>query len=117
MTVAELLNDPSKWTREAYARNANGEAITARSPDAVCWCLTGALLRVFSTADTRYGSRDLQLAEAEEKLYEALRTEPDWEKYRADRRKDRDVFNLAAWNDAFGRTFADVRRLVEQAGV
>lgn len=37
------LATPERWTKEKNARNAVGEGTTSTSPDAVCWCLYGAL--------------------------------------------------------------------------
>lgn len=41
--VHELLSDPRKWTRGALARTAEGTETYPRSPNAVAWCLIGAL--------------------------------------------------------------------------
>lgn len=34
------------WTQGASARNAEGQAVTARDSTAVCWCINGAVVRV-----------------------------------------------------------------------
>lgn len=35
------------WTQGAYARSASGYSVDSNStPDAVCWCLSGAIIRV-----------------------------------------------------------------------
>src|SRR6478736_7659609 len=39
----ELLSDPDHWTVRADARLADGEPASPDHPDAVCWCLYGAL--------------------------------------------------------------------------
>ena len=52
MTAAELLRearklleDPSHWTKGAFAKAAAGCAIASTSDNAVCWCAIGALRR------------------------------------------------------------------------
>lgn len=47
--VRELLTDPNHWTREAWARKADGAACSFDDPDAGCWCLVGALMYVDPT--------------------------------------------------------------------
>lgn len=44
--VRELLSDPSRWTRGAYARDAEGNYANASGPNAVCWCAVGAFEKV-----------------------------------------------------------------------
>lgn len=46
-TVLELLRDPKRWTKGALARNATGDGCNARDGEAVCFCLVGALERVY----------------------------------------------------------------------
>ena len=41
----ELLSDINRWTQGGEAKNANERITGARSPDAVCWCILGALTR------------------------------------------------------------------------
>lgn len=47
MTVAELLESPERWTREAVARDSKGLSTYAEDPKAVCWCLAGAILKCY----------------------------------------------------------------------
>jgi hypothetical protein len=49
-TVADILRAargkierPENWTRDAEARNYYGDRVDRYDPDAVCWCLLGAL--------------------------------------------------------------------------
>lgn len=39
----ELLSDPKRWAKGAYAKTAAGLGVNARSPQAVCYCSSGAL--------------------------------------------------------------------------
>jgi hypothetical protein len=41
--VYELFQDKSKWTTGEFARDNSGYSMSFDSPDAVCWCLHGAL--------------------------------------------------------------------------
>lgn len=45
-----LLADPEKWTRHAYARDAEGVQKKASSPDAVCFCMVGAMKYITGAA-------------------------------------------------------------------
>lgn len=44
-TIA-LLSDPANWTTDYFARNAKGQDVDVRSPDATCFCIMGAIERV-----------------------------------------------------------------------
>ena len=59
MKPSELLSDPSKWTQGYYARDAKGDLQPARSPDATCFCIFGALLRCYE----RPGERSQKVAQ------------------------------------------------------
>jgi len=92
MTVAELLSDESKWTNGMFARDARGRSMNPRDAEASCWCLIGAVLRCYGTNVNRCIASLNRLKES---------IGPDVE----------------AWNDAPERTFADVRRVIEEAGI
>ena len=44
--LKSLLQVPERWTEYASARTAEGSPCDATYPGAVCWCLTGAVLKV-----------------------------------------------------------------------
>ena len=46
--MRELLATPDRWTRSFEARDSNGIECMYCDPDAVCWCLSGAMLKVIS---------------------------------------------------------------------
>ena len=48
-TVEELLSDPKRWTQSHSARNAHGMPVSVFSPEATCFCLYGALRRVYAS--------------------------------------------------------------------
>lgn len=92
MKIKELFSGPEKWTKRAYARTQDGAVAPCDSAGAVRWCLVGAL----------------------EKCY------PD----HADKRTARAAIHAAIkkgtipeWNDAPGRTFAEVKELVEKLDI
>jgi hypothetical protein len=44
-----LISDPDKWTRQVFARDAEGFVTNAGDPEAVCWCAFGALVKTART--------------------------------------------------------------------
>lgn len=44
--MRELLSDPKKWTKGAYARNCQGYGVPFKSEEAVCFCLQGAAMKI-----------------------------------------------------------------------
>lgn len=41
----ELVSNPKKWTKKTYARNYLDQSVAPMSPEAVCFCLYGAIER------------------------------------------------------------------------
>lgn len=96
MTVAELLDSPEKWTKGAIARDENGDdSIWEHDSKARCWCLTGAVFLC-------YGCPSFSVLE---KLENILADEGFGD------------CEVSTWNDAPERTFEDVRRVIEKAGI
>ncbi len=52
-TVKAVIADPAHWTQLAAARDADGRSISTDSPDAVCFCLWGAVVKSFPDKDDR----------------------------------------------------------------
>lgn len=46
-TAAQLVEDG--WTREAFARDAEGIACGPKDSRAVCWCITGAIFKAIGS--------------------------------------------------------------------
>lgn len=61
-TVAELLADKSRWTQRAYARLPDGHSVMDHNEDAVCFCVVGAIKRVYSDRVSRLMALDLMMA-------------------------------------------------------
>jgi len=45
----KILSDPSRWTRQFQARDSAGACIAWNQPEAVCFCLMGAINRAGMT--------------------------------------------------------------------
>lgn len=98
MTIGELLDQPEKWTRGATARDSEGHIQCSSSPEATCWCLLGACYR----CGIAEGSEQYEkLAGTIEEMF------PD--------RAEPDV--LVSFNDNPATCFADIRAVIEAAGV
>ena len=58
----DTLSDASKWTQGAVARDKHGEEAHFNSPDAVCWCILGAIYKaswkIWDDLDTRVNERN-----------------------------------------------------------
>lgn len=97
MKVRELLSDKSKWTKRAYARNAKGEKIESWNPDAVCFCLKGAINRCYQDSTEH--------ALVADKVENAIA------------RKDGFNIGIACFNDRESTTFSDIKKLVEELDI
>ena len=42
----ELISDESAWCRRAFARNSKGDSVRSNAPDAVQFCVKGAIYNV-----------------------------------------------------------------------
>lgn len=94
MKIKELLTDASKWTQGTSARNAQGKAVPTKSPEATSWCLVAAYVKV-------YGSNNFDefKLKVNSQLNRAM-TEP-----------------VSTWNDVRGRTFEEVKQLVNDLDI
>ena len=90
------------WTQDWYARDRDGESVAPHDSAATCYCLTGAVFAIQkgSSLDTN-GRRDER-----EDLHAALR---------ATLRDNNSSNSLTDFNDAKGRTRAEVLALIDRA--
>lgn len=96
----ELLSDPARWTQGEWSRDAKGLPSTYRDAGPpVCWCLRGAITRVAGGFDNSGG--------AEEIVEEAFRGAPH------PGQGERMLF--VEWQDAKGRTHAEVMALLDNS--
>jgi hypothetical protein len=87
MKVRELLSDESKWTKGYVARDIQGyPVLNFRDGRACSWCLVGAIRYCYSMYD------------------------PIWIKVKV----KLGCSVISEWNDTPGRTFAEVKALVEE---
>ena len=89
--VRELLSEPGRWTQGYFARDAAGQECASKDPAATCWCVVGAMVRL--------GSDDPR---------------PDIEFINALKAHLGPPCSLSMWNDAPGRTHADVLALLDR---
>lgn len=98
MKMRELLTDNSRWCQNSYARDVEGISVPTLSGEAYSFCLVGALVRCYEGD----GEADL----IEERLLAVMnQMGVDTE------------LGLTEWNDAPGRTFEEVKTVLEQADV
>jgi hypothetical protein len=95
MKAYELLSDSSKWTKGAGARDNDGIRCSPASPDAVCWCLFGAITRCYDNP--------FQIAAMVEKLISETYNEG--------------YYKAESFNDAPDTTYNDIISLLKEADV
>lgn len=88
----ELIGDPSRWTQGLSARNANGGFVGVRSPDAICWCVGGAIEYVGGTCPAAFTLLDQAAVEMT---------------------NDKGIYPYLFVNDKMGH--ADVMRMLDRA--
>ena len=99
MKAHELLSDESKWCQKTFAVDAHGVSIHCDNPRAVAWCLDGALLRCY--LDARASDRA-----AYRQVANAIRAGGPGT-----------LGGVSAWNDAPGRTYAEVYALLKRLDI
>lgn len=110
-TVVELLSPKVRWTKGTFARigdrmnSLDGPAVRSDDPCATCFCLLGAVHRVYHTE----AKRDAAIL----KLHIALEA-TGWP---VDLVKYAPTDDLVNWNDAEERTHEEVLALAVAAGV
>ena len=93
MKIHEFLTDETQWTRGAFARKKNGVSCSSLDPEAISWCLSGLVRKVYPEFQ-REGIINILCKEL---------------KY--------DAFGLSIWNDLPGRTFSDIKALALQKDI
>lgn len=100
MKIHELLASPTAWHQGSLAAKANGQACRVNDRDAVCWCLLGAVGRCYAGVEDGLGYYSVagRIAHA---VFGGSDTSD----------------SISAWNDAPGRTHAEVLALVKELDV
>lgn len=105
MNIQWLLTDSSKWTQNALAKTSKNELTWQDDLDAVCWSLLGAIRLCYPFAEQGY---IIQRVYDYLNLHYAPHKDIPW----SDEKKP-----MIFWNDEKTRTFADVRKLIEDLGI
>ena len=93
----ELLKDPKNWTQGKSARDVNSVPCEPSSPQATCWCLTGAAYKVSASLFNKSNFSENWL----EALHLLQQVVPGgW---------------IGPWNDAKDRTHAEVLNMIDLA--
>lgn len=98
-TIREALAVPSRWVQGVYATRENGSWTTGDDPTATCFCVLGAAAKVYPDPTLRDRAVRKMLQQLPERQLNAVPSD------------------LSKWNDAKGRTHADVLALLARAGV
>lgn len=97
MKAHELLADPKRWTKWAYARDVNGNGVKPESDDAVCWCIKGAIIKCYGGSFAQYGKQRNKVVDKLEELY--------------------DILQIHEFNDCIGTTHEQVVSLLKELDV
>lgn len=90
-----MLKSSKQWMQGAWARTKTGRETSWDNRYACCWCVDGAIAKCYKSRDARAAARAA--------LRRVVGVEEDW--------------CLWGWNDTPGRTFAEVRAAVREAGI
>lgn len=94
-SLKALLAEPHSWTKMALARNAARISVPPTSNDAICWCLTGAMMKVSSGGETQLSLSRL--------ISSGISNIVAPYAYRG----------IEPWNDTFARGHSDVVKLID----
>lgn len=92
MKVSELLNDSSRWIKGEYARNSTGKEVDEYSPEAVCFCLHGAIQRCYP----HFNTCQEVVAKVKAEIF---------------------PITITSFNDAPSTTFSDIQTLVTKLDI
>ena len=92
--AAELVERPGAWTQGELARCESGQADHFDAPSAACWCAMGAVFHVAQKSCIWDSTVDARAALL---------------------RQIQPIESIAGWNDAPGRTAAEVACLMRRA--
>ncbi len=59
MKIKQLLSKKSRWCKRMFAQDQNGVAVSSGSPDAVSWCLLGAVNKCYEHGEAHSALRKL----------------------------------------------------------
>jgi hypothetical protein len=105
MKTLDLLDSPETWCQEAPGKDAQGNKVSAFDPRAVKWCALGAIQKIYHPS--RW----------EEKMDRLLRALSVSEAAIVELTKTDKACYLMEWNDEAGRSFDDVREVLDAADI
>ena len=94
MKLKELFADEKRWTKGAYARDAEGVGVSVKSFGASCFCLSGAIIKIHGSKEYGPGRQ----------VYEKI------QKYIGHS-------IVSSWNDAPDRTIEDIQKLCNELDI
>ena len=54
MKAHELIKNPENWTKNSYAKDCSGKPINPDDEQAFCYCMDGALQKVYGFLSSEY---------------------------------------------------------------
>lgn len=107
IAVRQLLSDPNRWCQRTMAANAKGRGTLFDQPEAVRWCLLGAICKV--TYTDRLPLPNYKIVK--KYLNDCVKKK---------RQTCSEIFpmelaGLEAWNDANGRTHEEIINFLDEA--
>ena len=95
MTPLKLLDTPDKWTKGDFAINIYGDSAEIHAPEAVAWCVLGAMEKCYSHDRAKFEDFEMILILVIEKKY--------------------GMTSIVQWQDEPTTTFKMVHELLELA--
>ena len=95
MKLSEFF-ETHEWTQGSYAKTVNGTNVSPLDPDATCWCVIGAIRHLYPPRSTA-------------EIYNDDVCKNIWPRFT----NVITNMSLAQWNDAPGRTKAEVISLLK----
>lgn len=97
MLIQTLFRKEDRWIQRDMAIDAQRRSVDVSDPEAVCFCLAGALTRCYPDSTARQ--------KAIRKISRVLARTFNWHG------------GIIGWNDESVRTITDIRKVVRLAGV
>ena len=99
-TVRDLLEDPKRWCKGSFARDAQGEGVSIYNNMACSWCLVGALEKIYP---------HLYAVDFRKQLLSAIKNHYKIGEY--------DIDSISIFNDNVNTTHDDMLAVITEAGI
>lgn len=105
--IHDLFKDREKWTQGVFARDEGSVSVRSTDPDAVCWCLEGAVIALYYP----HGPKEVDGVRAKINtaitlLFPEFKPDPD---------SDTDCGKIIGFNDT--HSYEEVMQVLELADV